>query len=37
VTSALPHLRRVVMPGQPHTAMDTGRELFLREVLAFLS
>jgi pimeloyl-ACP methyl ester carboxylesterase len=33
----LPECRLVVMPGQQHIAMYTAPELFLREVLAFLS
>jgi pimeloyl-ACP methyl ester carboxylesterase len=33
---ALPDCRVVVMPGQRHAAMDTGTDLFTREVLAFL-
>lgn len=36
VAGALPDCRLVVMPGQRHAAMDTGTELFAREVLAFL-
>jgi pimeloyl-ACP methyl ester carboxylesterase len=35
--TALPDSRVVTMPGQGHVAMDTGTELFLREVLAFLA
>ncbi len=34
--AALPGSRVAVMPGQGHAAMDTGRELFLAEVLGFL-
>ena len=26
-----------MLPGQPHTAMDTAPELFVRELLAFLA
>ncbi len=37
VREALPHARLAVMPGQQHAAMDTGRDLFLAEVLSFLS
>jgi pimeloyl-ACP methyl ester carboxylesterase len=36
LASALPDCRVVVMPGQRHTAMDTGTELFTAEVLKFL-
>lgn len=36
VAEALPNCEVVVMPGQRHAAMDTGTELFVREVLAFL-
>jgi pimeloyl-ACP methyl ester carboxylesterase len=36
VTAALPNCRLVEMPGQRHAAMDTGTEVFLGEVLAFL-
>jgi pimeloyl-ACP methyl ester carboxylesterase len=36
VAGALPNCEVVVMPGQGHAAMDTGTELFLRELLAFL-
>lgn len=36
VAGALPNCKVVVMPGQRHAAMDTGTELFLRELLAFL-
>ena len=34
---ALPTSRIVVMPGQQHVAMDTAPELFLKEVISFLS
>ena len=37
VHTALPESRIVVMPGQQHTAINTAPELFLREVLAFLT
>jgi pimeloyl-ACP methyl ester carboxylesterase len=37
VDAALPNSRIAVMPGQQHVAMDTAPELFLHEVLAFLS
>jgi pimeloyl-ACP methyl ester carboxylesterase len=38
VHAALPTTSRVaVMPGQQHTAMNTAPELFLREVIAFLT
>jgi pimeloyl-ACP methyl ester carboxylesterase len=36
VSSALPHSRVVVLPGQRHIAIDTNPELFVREVLRFL-
>jgi pimeloyl-ACP methyl ester carboxylesterase len=36
VADALPNCEVVVMPGQRHAAMDTGTELFLRELLAFV-
>jgi pimeloyl-ACP methyl ester carboxylesterase len=36
VAAALPDGRIVTMPGQRHTAMDTGTELFTTEVLGFL-
>ena len=36
VAGALPNCEVVVMPGQRHAAMDTGTELFLRELLTFL-
>jgi pimeloyl-ACP methyl ester carboxylesterase len=34
---SIPHSRIVMMPGQRHAAMDTGPELFLREVIGFLA
>ena len=34
---ALAGARLAVMPGQRHVAMDTGTELFLAEVLSFLT
>jgi pimeloyl-ACP methyl ester carboxylesterase len=37
VHEALPNSRIVVMPGQQHTAMNTAPELFVREVLDFLT
>jgi pimeloyl-ACP methyl ester carboxylesterase len=37
VSAALPTSRIVVMPGQQHVAMDTAPELFLKEVIGFLS
>ena len=36
VSPALPDHRVAVLPGQQHTAMDTGPTLFLGEVLTFL-
>jgi pimeloyl-ACP methyl ester carboxylesterase len=36
LASALPDCRVVVMPGQSHTAIDTGTDLFTTEVLSFL-
>jgi pimeloyl-ACP methyl ester carboxylesterase len=36
VDGALPDSRIVVMPGQGHSAMDTGTDLFTAEVLRFL-
>ena len=36
VRAALDDCRVAVMPGQRHTAMDTGTELFTAEVLSFL-
>ena len=35
VNETLPDSRIVVMPGQGHAAMDTGRDLFTTEVLRF--
>jgi len=35
--AALPNSRIAVMPGQQHTAMNTAPELFIKEVLAFLT
>jgi pimeloyl-ACP methyl ester carboxylesterase len=35
--AALSESRIVVMPGQRHTAMDTGTEMFTAEVLSFLN
>jgi pimeloyl-ACP methyl ester carboxylesterase len=37
VDEALPDSRIVVMPGQGHSAMDTGTDLFTTEVLRFLA
>jgi len=37
VLEALPKARKVVLQGQAHVAMDTGRELFVREVTRFLA
>jgi pimeloyl-ACP methyl ester carboxylesterase len=37
VRAALPFNRVAVLPGQQHIAMDTAPELFVREVVAFLS
>jgi pimeloyl-ACP methyl ester carboxylesterase len=37
VHAALPRSHVVVMPGQQHTAMNTAPELFLREVISFLT
>jgi pimeloyl-ACP methyl ester carboxylesterase len=37
VHDALPDSRVVVLPGQQHAAMNTAPELFLREVLGFLT
>jgi pimeloyl-ACP methyl ester carboxylesterase len=37
VAAALPHSQIVVMPGQQHIAMDIAPELFLHEVLTFLT
>ncbi|HYA91135.1 MAG TPA: alpha/beta hydrolase [Thermodesulfobacteriota bacterium] len=34
---SLPHSRIATMPGQRHAAMDTAPELFLREVIEFLT
>lgn len=36
LNEALPDARIVVMPGQGHSAMDTGTNLFTAEVLSFL-
>lgn len=36
VSRALPHARRVLLPGQQHAAMNTAPDLFLREVFGFL-
>jgi pimeloyl-ACP methyl ester carboxylesterase len=37
LAQGIPQARVAVMPGQQHAAMDTGPELFLREVLGFLA
>ncbi|MBI4199853.1 MAG: alpha/beta hydrolase [Chloroflexi bacterium] len=37
LASVLPNSRVVVMPGQGHAAMSTAPELFLREVVTFLT
>jgi pimeloyl-ACP methyl ester carboxylesterase len=37
LASVLPDARVVVMPGQGHAAMNTAPDLFLREVIAFLT
>jgi pimeloyl-ACP methyl ester carboxylesterase len=37
VHAALPDSRIVVLPGQQHIAMDTAPELFVREVVGFLT
>jgi pimeloyl-ACP methyl ester carboxylesterase len=37
VAAALPHSQIVVMPGQQHIAMDIAPDLFLHEVLTFLT
>lgn len=34
--TAIPHSKLVIMSGQQHAAMDTGPQIFLTEVLAFL-
>lgn len=34
---SIPHSRIAVIPGQRHAAMDTAPELFLREVIGFLT
>jgi pimeloyl-ACP methyl ester carboxylesterase len=34
---SIPHSRMAMMPGQRHAAMDTAPELFLREVIGFLT
>ena len=36
LASVLPNSRIAVMPGQGHVAMDTGPDVFLREVIRFL-
>jgi pimeloyl-ACP methyl ester carboxylesterase len=37
LAQVLPNARVAVMPGQHHTAIDTGTEIFLKEVLGFLT
>jgi len=37
IDKALPNSRIAVMPGQTHIAMYTAPDLFLREVLTFLT
>jgi pimeloyl-ACP methyl ester carboxylesterase len=37
VDTALPNSRIIVMPGQQHIAIDSAPELFVREVMAFLT
>jgi pimeloyl-ACP methyl ester carboxylesterase len=37
IAEALPDARIVVMPGQGHAAMNTAPDLFLREVIGFLT
>jgi pimeloyl-ACP methyl ester carboxylesterase len=37
VAAALPNARVVILPGQRHIAMDTNQDLFVKEVMAFLS
>ena len=37
VAAAVPTSRIAVMPGQQHVAMDTAPELFLRELIGFLT
>jgi pimeloyl-ACP methyl ester carboxylesterase len=37
VAAALPTSRIAVMPGQQHVAMDTAPELFLKELIGFLT
>ena len=37
LSATLPNCRVVVLHGQQHIAMDTAPDLFIREVLAFLS
>lgn len=33
----MPHSRIAVLPGQQHVAMDTAPDVFLHEVMAFLT
>ena len=37
LSATLPNCRVAILPGQQHIAMDTAPDLFIREVLAFLS
>lgn len=37
VAAALPNARIVVLPGEQHVAMHTDPDLFVREVVSFLS
>lgn len=37
VNAALPNSTIVVMPGQQHIAMNTAPELFIKEVVRFLT
>jgi len=37
LNATLPNSRILVMPGQQHTAMNTAPDLFVREVLTFLT
>jgi pimeloyl-ACP methyl ester carboxylesterase len=34
---AIPNSRIAVMPGEKHTAMNTSPDLFLKEILTFLT
>jgi pimeloyl-ACP methyl ester carboxylesterase len=37
IHKALPMSRLVILPGQQHIAMNTAPELFVREVIGFLT